>query len=119
MYRHNHAFKIIGRFEAQVGAEAIQVTATTVYGGLDPVEVIIMRFSDPKYPRSPVIQRIVVDNVDRMKQQGQNQGIHGEGMESLEVRIKDMEIVSSPCEFVSGDGKMIWNIDVRVKEFRY
>lgn len=121
MYKQNKAFKIIGRFEADVGGEggAVQVTANSVYGGgVDPVEVIIMRFIDPKHQSSPVVQRVVVDTVAGNKQQGQNEGMHGEGMDPQSTRIKDMEILPSPCDFVSGDGKMIWNIDVRVKEFR-
>ena len=74
-----------------------------------------MRF---KSQSSPVVQRVVVDNVGHNKQQGQNEGIHGEGEEHQVVRIKDMEIDSSPCDFVTGDGKVIWNVEVRVKEFR-
>ena len=97
--------------------EAIQVTANPIYGGVDPVEVIIMRFMDPRHQRSPVVQRVVVDTVAGSKQQGQNEGMHGEGMDPQSMRIKDMEIVSSP-DFVSSDGKIIWDIDVRVKEFR-
>ena len=116
MYKQNNAFKIIGRYEADAGGEAIQVTANSVYGGVDPVEVIIMRFNDPK--SSPVVQRVVLDKVGHSKQQGQNEGIHGEGAEPQAVRIKDMEIDSSPCDFVTGDGKVIWNVEVRVKEFR-
>lgn len=114
MYRE--ARRVIGRFTSSEGA-AVNVACTKTYGGTDPFEVILMRYSkntvDPE-----VIQRVVVDWIESNQAQGQNRGLHGE-RNFTESRIKDLRMTVHPRDFFSAGGRNYINLDFVVKEFRF
>ena len=127
MYRNCLIRNLVGRYETKedggaISLKAVQVAVTKVdtCGGRDPYEIILMKFEN-KNPGASSVQRIIVDSVEKGRYQGQNVGAHGEGgvMTFNEQRIKNLEVRLHPCDFLSGDGKPLLNIQLIVKEFRY
>ena len=108
--------KVMGRFVSSEAA-AVNVAVTKTYGGIDPFEVILMRYSkDSKHP--DVIQRVILDWTANNQAQGQNHGLHGEG-NFTEERVKDLLMTSCKTGFSSADGQALVNIDFIIKEFRF
>ena len=125
MHRNCTIRHLVGRYETNGDdgeTKAVQVAVTKVdtCGGTDPHEVILMKFDNNK-PGASSVQRVVVDLVATKKYQGQNLGTHGEGGEKTfgDQRIKNLEVLVHPCDFLSGDGNPLLNMQLIVKEFRY
>ena len=114
MYRE--ARRVIGRFTNNDGG-AINVACTKTYGGRDPFEVILMRYSENTV-NAEVIHRVVVDWIESNQAQGQNRGLHGEG-NFTESRIKDLRMTVNPRDFSSAGGRNYINLDFVIKEFRF
>lgn len=120
MKRNCPITRLRGRYETEE-KRAVQVAVTKVDTcGADPHEIIVTKL-DSESPGATSVQRVVVDQVKRWKHQGQNIGSHGEGgaMTFNQKRIKNMEVLEHPCDFLAGDGKPLLNMQIIVKEFRY
>lgn len=111
------ARQVMGRYESS-GGGAVNIAVTKTYGGMDPFEMIIMRYNDKtSRPPGDVIHRVVLDLVRDKESQGQNRGLHGEGSFTQE-RIKNMSMSVHPREFTSASGSSHLNIELKVLEYR-
>ena len=112
------ARNVMGRYESSDGG-AVNIAVTKTFGGLDPFELIIMRYDDKtSKPPGDVIQRVVLDLVSTKESQGQNRGLHGEGLFTQE-KIKNMVMTVHPREFASASGSSHMNVELKVQEYRY